>query len=135
MFLTSKKPLNEWLLKWCRVSESNQGHRDFQSLALPTELTRHVLFNFSLLLVEQVVNRISTGSASLALTELTRHVLFNFKKTKSANYCKNPFSVCPKYQKHILKSSKFQKFIDRLEILHTKTNKSAFRGSIFLKAF
>ena len=103
MFLTSKKPLNEWLLKWCRVSESNQGHRDFQSLALPTELTRHVLFNF--------------------------------KKTKSANYCKNPFSVCPKYQKHILKSSKFQKFIDRLEILHTKTNKSAFRGSIFLKAF
>ena len=26
--------------KWCHVSESNQGHRDFQSLALPTELTR-----------------------------------------------------------------------------------------------
>ena len=36
----TKKPLDEWLLKWCRVSESNQGHRDFQSLALPTELTR-----------------------------------------------------------------------------------------------
>ena len=28
--------------KICRVSESNQGHRDFQSLALPTELTRHI---------------------------------------------------------------------------------------------
>ena len=32
--------------KICRVSESNQGHRDFQSLALPTELTRHILFNY-----------------------------------------------------------------------------------------
>ncbi len=28
--------------KICRVSESNQGHRDFQSLALPTELTRQM---------------------------------------------------------------------------------------------
>ena len=28
-------------LKKCRVSESNQGHGDFQSPALPTELTRH----------------------------------------------------------------------------------------------
>ncbi len=28
-------------LRWCSVSESNQGHRDFQSLALPTELTEH----------------------------------------------------------------------------------------------
>ena len=25
--------------KWWPVSESNQGHSDFQSLALPTELT------------------------------------------------------------------------------------------------
>ena len=24
---------------WCQVSESNQGHEDFQSSALPTELT------------------------------------------------------------------------------------------------
>ena len=32
--------------EWCRVSESNQGHRDFQSLALPTELTRHTLYAF-----------------------------------------------------------------------------------------
>ena len=29
--------------KWWPVSESNQGHSDFQSLALPTELTGHVL--------------------------------------------------------------------------------------------
>ncbi len=29
------------LIYWCRVSESNQGHEDFQSSALPTELTRH----------------------------------------------------------------------------------------------
>ncbi len=26
--------------KWCRDVESNHGHRDFQSLALPTELSR-----------------------------------------------------------------------------------------------
>ena len=27
--------------KKCRVAESNHGHEDFQSSALPTELTRH----------------------------------------------------------------------------------------------
>ena len=41
--------------KWCRNSELNQGHRDFQSLALPTELLRHTLFNLSLELVEQAL--------------------------------------------------------------------------------
>ena len=30
------------VLKWWPVSESNQGHSDFQSLALPTELTGHL---------------------------------------------------------------------------------------------
>ena len=29
-------------MKWWPVSESNQGHSDFQSLALPTELTGHL---------------------------------------------------------------------------------------------
>ena len=27
---------------WCRGAESNHRHRDFQSLALPTELPRHI---------------------------------------------------------------------------------------------
>ena len=27
---------------WCRVPELNQRHGDFQSPALPTELTRHI---------------------------------------------------------------------------------------------
>ena len=27
-----------WTLKWWLISESNQGHNDFQSFALPTEL-------------------------------------------------------------------------------------------------
>ena len=27
--------------KWCRDQDSNQGHTDFQSVALPTELSRH----------------------------------------------------------------------------------------------
>ena len=31
---------NPLILK-CRVAESNHGHEDFQSSALPTELTRH----------------------------------------------------------------------------------------------
>ena len=30
------------MLMWCRDQESNQGHTDFQSVALPTELSRHV---------------------------------------------------------------------------------------------
>jgi hypothetical protein len=29
-------------LKWWPISESNQGHSDFQSLALPTELIGHL---------------------------------------------------------------------------------------------
>ena len=28
--------------KWCLRSESNQRHTDFQSVALPTELPRHI---------------------------------------------------------------------------------------------
>ena len=28
---------------WCRDQESNQGHTDFQSVALPTELSRHLM--------------------------------------------------------------------------------------------
>ena len=34
------KSPNPLILK-CRVAESNHGHEDFQSSALPTELTRH----------------------------------------------------------------------------------------------
>ena len=45
--------------KWWLVSESNQGHEDFQSSALPTELTSHNLFNFTLV-----------GRAEPALTNL-----------------------------------------------------------------
>ena len=30
---------------WCRDQESNQGHTDFQSVALPTELSRHSRLN------------------------------------------------------------------------------------------
>ncbi len=29
------------LFKWCLLAESNHGHGDFQSPALPTELKRH----------------------------------------------------------------------------------------------
>ena len=47
--LDTKKPLTESTVKgfillinyWCRDQESNQGHTDFQSVALPTELSRH----------------------------------------------------------------------------------------------
>lgn len=46
--INTKKAPNSGAFKWCRVSESNQGHRDFQSLALPTELTRHSLFDYTL---------------------------------------------------------------------------------------
>jgi hypothetical protein len=41
-FVGTKKPpvLTEGSLGlWCPVPESNQGHEDFQSTALPTELT------------------------------------------------------------------------------------------------
>ncbi len=37
---TSKCVLSK-KIRWCRGAESNHRHRDFQSLALPTELPRH----------------------------------------------------------------------------------------------
>jgi hypothetical protein len=43
-FLQTKKNLSKhrgFFKLWCPVSESNQGHEDFQSSALPTELTGH----------------------------------------------------------------------------------------------
>ena len=43
----SPKPLLYKGKKICRNSELNQGHRDFQSLALPTELLRHILIKLS----------------------------------------------------------------------------------------
>ena len=62
-----------WILtqKICRNSELNQGHRDFQSLALPTELLRHIFLIFGEL-VEQalhIINSVpfhSTGGAIAA---------------------------------------------------------------------
>ncbi len=32
--------LKSFNILWCRDQESNQGHTDFQSVALPTELSR-----------------------------------------------------------------------------------------------
>ena len=34
-----------WILMWCRDQDLNQGHTDFQSVALPTELSRHTQQN------------------------------------------------------------------------------------------
>ena len=39
--------LSVYFFTWCLFAESNHGHRDFQSLALPTELNRHIS-NFSI---------------------------------------------------------------------------------------
>ena len=38
---TSKYANHINMISWCRGAESNHRHRDFQSLALPTELPRH----------------------------------------------------------------------------------------------
>ena len=47
MFDIKKEPLKLYALRlldrWCPDSELNQGHRDFQSLALPTELSGHIV--------------------------------------------------------------------------------------------
>ena len=42
--LLGRLPLfgNQVLQKWCRDPESNWGHADFQSAALPAELSRHL---------------------------------------------------------------------------------------------
>ena len=60
------------LLKWCHVSESNQGHRDFQSLALPTELTWHI---YSIIIgVGRACSTSLTPLRSTPLRELTWHI-------------------------------------------------------------
>ena len=75
---------SEWLKsllhkdkKICRNSELNQGHRDFQSLALPTELLRHIYLIFTGL-VEQALRFPYTFRLSAPLGELLRHILLNF---------------------------------------------------------
>ena len=59
--------------KICRNSELNQGHRDFQSLALPTELLRHIYLIFTGL-VEQALRFPYTFRLSAPLGELLRHI-------------------------------------------------------------
>ena len=46
MMLKSKNPVTRTgsLNKWCPEAESNHRHGDFQSPALPTELSGHVAF-------------------------------------------------------------------------------------------
>ena len=39
--VTAKKCCNPFKL-WCRDQDLNQGHTDFQSVALPTELSRQL---------------------------------------------------------------------------------------------
>ena len=36
--------INDWdkIKRWCPLADSNHGHKDFQSFALPTELRGHV---------------------------------------------------------------------------------------------
>ena len=61
--IKSPKPLLYKGKKICRNSELNQGHRDFQSLALPTELLRHFTFiQFSKELVEQALRLLNSFS-------------------------------------------------------------------------
>ena len=43
--VTAKKAVTP-LIYWCRDQDLNQGHTDFQSVALPTELSRHLNFKF-----------------------------------------------------------------------------------------
>ena len=46
-----KLPETELLKRlWWPISESNQGHNDFQSFALPTELIGHIILKCSILL-------------------------------------------------------------------------------------
>ena len=41
---TKNTQLAVYFFIWCLFAESNHGHRDFQSLALPTELNRHIKY-------------------------------------------------------------------------------------------
>jgi hypothetical protein len=59
------------LITWCRGPESNWGHADFQSAALPTELPRHkIIVAFSHTGVKQ-----SYPSSRLILS--CRHIAFD----------------------------------------------------------
>ena len=76
------KPCLYYLLKWCRNSELNQGHRDFQSLALPTELLRqtpYLIFIYAQLL-EQVSTLSNFGFTLFAVLSYCGryHFIYNF---------------------------------------------------------
>ena len=48
------------MLKWCLDPESNQGHADFQSAALPTELSRHQEMRLKLIIKFQGFNSLQS---------------------------------------------------------------------------
>ena len=67
-------------LKWCRNSELNQGHRDFQSLALPTELLRHVPLSLLYLLKifnQEVFNFLLRSQPNSNISAFYSRFLFN----------------------------------------------------------
>ncbi len=43
LFTENKKTVSNKTVLWF-LQESNQGHMDFQSIALPTELRNHLIF-------------------------------------------------------------------------------------------
>ena len=74
---------------WCPEAESNHRHEDFQSSALPTELSGHIKnINFqiahSLVLCTRLRHCLKTTSLFLPLPytdfSLSGHIIFNFSK-------------------------------------------------------
>lgn len=51
--------------EWCRDQDSNQGHTDFQSVALPTELSRHLSLKLFNSLIQSSASRKNNPELSL----------------------------------------------------------------------
>ena len=69
-----KTPSNLGVL-WCPDSELNQGHGDFQSPALPTELSGHIVLSKWWAILGS--NQGPTGYEPVALTtELMAHICY-----------------------------------------------------------
>ncbi len=74
----------------CRLAESNCGHMDFQSIALPTELKRHLFFKVEIIYMFDL--KLSSTFCTFYIVFIDLEIFFVFKKFGYIRYIKKIFN-------------------------------------------
>ena len=78
-------------ISWCPEAESNHRHEDFQSSALPTELSGHVIFLSLIYILFKYFFKFSLNSVSRAFGTKLRYYL----KLTATSSCYFGYSLIP----------------------------------------